>query len=224
MSKGLLPSIHPTRLLTSVSVRTRVVLLALIPVAGFAASGLSYLSGERNVAAAMHTVQQSIAISDASREFKRGVNGIRIVVRDFNSAPTEELVRVFNGMFVLASQNLDAIATHARFARQVTGLQQQMLELQSNFDELVVEQRKLGFDESSGLNAKLRDSGNKIERIINENLDWLAPVVSQRLTIELLKMRHEEAEFRMSQSELSRQLFFVAQRDFGDAFAQVDMD
>ena len=224
MLKGLLPSIHPTRLLTSVSVRTRVVLLALIPVAGFAASGIAYLSGERNVAAAMHTVQQSIAISDATREFKRGINGIRLVVRDFNTAPTEDLIRVFNGMFVLASQNLDTVAAHARFAKPVTGLQQQMLELQANFDELVVDQRKLGFDESSGLNARLRDSGNKVERIINENLDWLTPLVSQRLTIELLKMRHQEAEFRMSQSELSRQLFFAAQRDFGDAFAQVEME
>jgi methyl-accepting chemotaxis protein len=224
MPKGLLTSIHPTRLLTSVSVRTRVVLLALIPVAGFVASGMAYLSGERNVAAAMETVQQAIAISDATRDFKRGINGIRIVVRDFNSAPNDELIRVLNGLFVVTSQNLDAIAAHPGFVQPIVSLQQQMLELQANFNELVVEQRKLGFDERDGLNAQLRTSGNKVERIINGNLGWLAPVVSQRLTIELLKMRHYEADFRLKQSELARQLFFAAQRDFVDAFAQVDMD
>ena len=41
----LLPSIRLNRLFTSISVRTRIVLLALVPVAGFAASGLTYLSG-----------------------------------------------------------------------------------------------------------------------------------------------------------------------------------
>jgi methyl-accepting chemotaxis protein len=82
MPQGLLPSIHPTRLLTSASVRTRVVLLALIPLAGFVASGLAYLSGERNVTTAIQTVPQSIAISDATRELKHGINGIRIIVRD----------------------------------------------------------------------------------------------------------------------------------------------
>jgi len=224
MLKGLFPSIHPTQLLTSVSVRRRVVVLALIPVAGFAASGVAYLAGERNVAAAMQTVQQSVAVSDATREFRRAANGIRIVSRDFNAAPSEELIRVFNGMFVLASQNLDTIATHSRFAQAVTTLQRQMLELRGNFDELVVEQRRLGFDERSGLNARLRDSGIQVERIINENLNWLAPIVSQQLSIELLKMRHQEVEFRMTQSELAHQLFFVAQRDFGAAFAQVDME
>lgn len=224
MLTGLLPSIHPSAMLAHVSVRSRVVLLALIPVVGFAASGISYLSGERNETAAMQTMQQSIAVSDATREFKRGINGMRIVVRDFNAAPSDKLVEVFNEMFVLASQNLDAIATHARFTKAVIGLQQQLLELGGNFDELVVVQRALGFDEDSGLNAQLLTSGNAVERIINDNLAWLAPVVSQQLTIELLKMRHQEAAFRLTQSELAHQLFFVAQRDFGDAFAQVDMD
>jgi hypothetical protein len=57
-------SIRPAAVLTSVSVRTRIILLALIPVVGFAASGLSYLSGERSVAAAMHTTQTPAASSN----------------------------------------------------------------------------------------------------------------------------------------------------------------
>src|SRR3974390_2339737 len=141
MLKGLFPSIPPTQLLASVSVRRRVMVLALVPVAGFAASGVAYLAGERNVAVAIQTVQQSVAVSDATREFRRAAVGIRIVSRDFNAAPSAELSRFFNGMFVLASQTLDTIAAHTRFAQAVTILQQQMLELRANFDELVVEQR-----------------------------------------------------------------------------------
>ena len=47
------------RLLSSISVRSRIVLLALIPVAGFAANGLTYLSGEQAVGSAFRTVQRS---------------------------------------------------------------------------------------------------------------------------------------------------------------------
>src|SRR4029079_10494399 len=97
--QGLLAPLGLSKLLSSASVRTRIILLALIPVAGFAASGMSYLSGERSVAAAMRTTQQSIAIADASREFKRAVNGMRIVVKDFSAAPNDELPRSFIGLY-----------------------------------------------------------------------------------------------------------------------------
>ena len=47
------------RMLTSVSVRTRIVVLAMIPVAGFLANGLTYTSGEGDVGRAFATVTQS---------------------------------------------------------------------------------------------------------------------------------------------------------------------
>ena len=224
MLKGLLPSIHPTKLLTSVSVRTRVVLLALIPVAGFGASGIAYLSGERNVAAAMDTVQQSIAIADASREFKRGVNAMRIIVRDFNQSPSDDAVRLFDVMHGLALHSLNIIASSAndRFTGTIHGLQHDVIQLRENFNALVAEQKVLGYDEDSGLQAELRNSGNAVERIINDNIGRLAAGDGPRLMVALLRMRHQEAEFRLSQSELARQLFFRAKDDFKASVDKVD--
>jgi hypothetical protein len=63
-------------------VRTRVVVLALIPVAGFLAN-----AGEGNVGRAFATVTQSHALVDSSRDFKSAVaveaEGLEAQVRQF---------------------------------------------------------------------------------------------------------------------------------------------
>jgi methyl-accepting chemotaxis protein len=50
-SSGL-RALSPARLIRALSVRTRIVLLALIPVAGFVANGTSFISGDREVSEA----------------------------------------------------------------------------------------------------------------------------------------------------------------------------
>ena len=96
------------------------------------------------------------------------------------------------------------------------------MKLQDSFNELVREQKALGYDENSGLQKKLRESGNAVERIINENVNWLTEFDAQRLMLSLLTMRHQEAEYRLSQSELSHQLFFAAKNQFTSLFDNID--
>ena len=73
--------------LGSFSARTRIVVLALIPVAGFLANGVTYVSGEGNVGRAFATVTQSHALVDSSRDFKSAVaveaEGLEAQVRQF---------------------------------------------------------------------------------------------------------------------------------------------
>lgn len=63
-----LPLNRLARMLASFSVRTRIVVLALIPVAGFVANGLTFTAGE--VGRAFGTLAHSTALADASRDFK----------------------------------------------------------------------------------------------------------------------------------------------------------
>src|ERR1700712_1549980 len=81
-----------TRLLTSFSVRNRIIVLAVIPVVGFLANGLTYVAGEGEVATAFQTVNRSVALADASRDFKSAVSAMRIIVKDFSVRPNDELV------------------------------------------------------------------------------------------------------------------------------------
>ncbi|HVR55782.1 MAG TPA: hypothetical protein VMT72_03020 [Pseudolabrys sp.] len=61
------------RILGSFSVRTPIIVLALIPVAGFLANGVTYVSGEGDVGRADATVTQSHALVDSNRDFKSAV-------------------------------------------------------------------------------------------------------------------------------------------------------
>ena len=215
---------HPTRLLTSMSVRTRIVVLALIPVGGFIANGVTYTSGGHEVGSAFRTVKSSAALADASRDFKSAVTEMRIVVKDFNVAPNENLVMNFKSAHGLALNSLDIVAgaIDAKYTQDIVGLRKDVQEVEDNFDHLVKEQTTLGLDDHSGLRVQLRDTGNAVERIINKNLTWIADNDAQKLMLALLSMRHEEAEYRLSQSELSRQLFFKAFDKFNTTFANID--
>jgi len=220
----LIPFTRPARLLASVSVRTRIIVLALIPVVGFLANGLTYVAGEGDVGTAFETVKRSGGLADASRDFKIAIAAERIAVKDFGLTPSNSLLASFDVAHALALKSLDTIAASLdqRYAENIVGLRNDVIEMRKNFNEMVREQESLGFDESSGLRGSLRDAGNAVERIINENMTWLAEADAGKLMTSLLTMRAYEAEYRLIQSELLRQQFVGAYKKFTHTFDLVD--
>lgn len=212
------------RVLTSFSVRTRIVVLALIPVAGFLANGLTYVSGEGDVGRAFGIVTQSTALADASRDFKGAVAAMRIIVKDFSVAPSNNLVFSFEETHETALKALDSIAGSIDQIRSenIVSMRNDVTALRKNFDDLVREQKTLGFDDNSGLRGNLLVAGNAVERVINENMSWLAKDDATKLMMTLLFMRHHEADYRFDQNEVSRQQFFLEYKKFTDTFAGVD--
>ena len=97
-----------------------------------------------------------------------------------------------------------------------------MAKLKSNFDNLVAVQRTLGFREDDGLRGQLNIAGNKIERIINDNLSWLAENDANKLMMSLMAMRQEEAEYRLNSEEITHQQFVAAYKKFTADFANID--
>ena len=212
------------RMLTSVSVRTRIVVLALIPVAGFLANGLTYTSGEGDVGRAFATVTQSTALADASRDFKSAVAAMRLVVKDFSVSPNNNLVIIFDESHGLALKALDSIsgAIDQTRAGNIVSMRTDVTALRKNFDDLVREQKILGYDDASGLRGNLHTAGNAVERIINENMSWLAKDDATKLMMTLLFMRHYEADYRVDQDEVARQQFERGYKKFTDTFALID--
>ena len=213
-----------TRLLTSISVRARIIVLALIPVVGFLANGFTYLAGEGDVGTAFETVKHSTELADASRYFKSAIAAMRITVKDFNANPSNNQVLGFEQAHALALQGLDTIAASIdrRQAEHIVGLRKDVMALRDAFTELVREQKALGFDENTGLRNNLREAGNAVERIINENMTWLADADAGKLMMALLTMRTYEAEYRLNQSELTKQQFLASYKKITDTFAQID--
>jgi methyl-accepting chemotaxis protein len=213
-----------TGLLTSMSVRARIIALALIPVVGFLANGLTYISGEGDVGTAFETVKSSAALAGASRGFKSAIAALRIIVKDFNANPSENLVVSFQDAHARAMHSLDAIAASIdrQHADNIVSLRKDVMALRETFTELVREQKILGFDENSGLRGELREAGNAVERIINENMTWVAEADASKLMMTLLLMREFEAEYRLNQSDLTKQQFFATYKKFTDTFDLID--
>ena len=220
----LIPFKSLTGLLASISVRTRIIALALIPVIGFLANGLTYISGEGDVGTAFETVKYSAALSGASRDFKSSIAALRIIVKDFTANPSENLVVSFQEAHARAVQSLNAIAASIDrpHAENIDSLRKDVMALRDTFTELVREQKILGFDENTGLRNNLRQAGNAVERIINENMTWVAEADASKLMMTLLLMREFEAEYRLTQSDLTKQQFFVTYKKFTDTFALID--
>ena len=164
------------RLLAGVSVRTRVILLAIIPVVGFLANGLTYFAGENDVANAFATASRSSALADASRDFKTSVSAMRIIVKDFSASPNDNLVVSFEQAHGLALRSLDIVAGSIdnNHADSILNLRKDVMDLRSNFADMVREQKELGFDDTTGLRRNLLDAGRAVERFINETITGMA--------------------------------------------------
>ena len=211
-------------MLASFSVRTRIVLLAFIPVAGFVANGFTYTSGEGDVGRTFDTFTRSAALADASRDFKSAVASMRIVVKDFNVKPGDSLVAGFEYAYAVALRNLDTIeaSVDKGHAESIAGMSRDLNALREAFNNLVREQNTLGFDESSGLRRQLQVAGNAVERIINDNMSGLPETDANKLMVTLLYMRHHEADFRVTESEVARQQFQQAYKTFTDIIRPIN--
>jgi len=68
------------RVITRISVRTRIILLAAIPVGGFLVNGIAFTAGEREVESAFRTADRASDLAELVRalehfEGRRGVLG-----------------------------------------------------------------------------------------------------------------------------------------------------
>jgi methyl-accepting chemotaxis protein len=212
------------RLLAHVSVRARIIALALVPVAGFLANGLTYLSGEHEVGSAFQTVKQSVVLSDASRDFKGAIAAMRITVKDFSATPSDQLIDAFDQAYRVAQSSLAKVAASVDSDRSksIVALRGRVAILKSNFDKLVAVQRAFGFTDTQGLRGRLRTAGNKVERIINESLGWVDWQDANKLMMSLIAMRQAEAEYRVNPEYLIHQSFVGAHKKFITDFANID--
>jgi methyl-accepting chemotaxis protein len=215
---------RPRRLLTSFSVRTRIIVLALVPVLGFVGNGLTYVTNERDVSAAFGTVNRAAALAAASYEFKEAIADMRIVVKDFSVTPNNGLIVTFTTLGSMALKKLDIIeaSTEGVSANEIGMLRRELDQLRVNFKNLAAEQQTLGFSVDEGLRGQLRKAGNEVEYTVNKGMTWLADADRQKLILALFEMRTRETEYRLNGQDMTRAQFFAAYKAFTDAFNNVD--
>jgi methyl-accepting chemotaxis protein len=211
------------RLANALSVRNRVVALALIPVIGFVANTATFRSGENNVSAAFGRFKHSTDIVEASRQFNDAIMSIRLAVKDYSAAPNQDKVDRFNTDYARAFQSLAEIASTigGSQAHTVAQIRTTLENIEVMFENLVEEQETLGNSENAGLRGALHYAGNAIELIINEMREWTTEANAYILKVSLLTMRNREIEYRQQPSELTKVLFFHAKKEFDTAFDEM---
>src|SRR6266700_395201 len=99
--------------IASVSVRTRIIGLALVPVVGFLANGVAFTAGQSGVTDAFGNVGTAAALADASREFKLTLASMQIAAKDYVAQPSDERAKALEAAQTLTISNFDRIAAAA---------------------------------------------------------------------------------------------------------------
>jgi methyl-accepting chemotaxis protein len=204
------------RLITSVSVRTRVIVLAAIPVIGFLLNGIVFMVGQNEVKRAFRAAAQANNALEASREFRASVNAMRARTRDFAASPNKDLIAQFQTAHAAALRTLGVIdhAVSAQERQNISPLKSQVDEISEQFNELVKSQTILGFTESEGVRDRMDRATIAVERIVHDDLSWLNERDAPRLVTSLLKMRRFEADFRLNRTTMIQAGFADEYKNF----------
>jgi methyl-accepting chemotaxis protein len=213
-----------TRLISRLSVRSRIIALGVIPVVGFLANGIAFKVGDTEVGHAFEGVHRNTDVAAASRDLKAGLLMMRAATGDFVTHPSDDQVKYFNDGQDLAMRSLDRIAASIAASKQdaITPLRITVRDLKTSFGSLVTEEKSLGFNEAEGTTADLIEAGNVVERIIQKELTWIADGDAQKLLTTLLIMRRYEIEYRLTRTPATEQHFVDEVKQFNRLFELID--
>jgi methyl-accepting chemotaxis protein len=211
---------------SSVSVRARIIGIALIPVIGFLANGISFTTGQSDVTNAFDNVEAASVLSDASREFKIGLATMQLAAFDFVANPSGEFVKNFDAGQNAAARNLDEIVSTVGAVDEDSAnwVRQKLGELKLIFGYLTDEQAELGFTDEDGTRKRLNDAAAEIEQAINAGMTWMSEADRERLLLSLLTLRRHEAQYRLTRSRTTWDMFFREFRDFEARLRQLPVE
>jgi methyl-accepting chemotaxis protein len=197
------------------SVRARIVVIALVPVFGLLLSGLVYHSGESDVADAFASARRAAAVSEASSELKGATALMMVTAPEFVARPSQQLAETFKNAQILAAARLGTIQWLGnRRAEEVELLQTSLAEVSKNFDALVAEQNNLGYTMMDGIRGRMQQAAETVEAIINQDLSRVSDNDAKRLLASLHQMLRYVAEFRLGEQLYTQHLLVAEHQTF----------
>ncbi|HMG79996.1 MAG TPA: HAMP domain-containing methyl-accepting chemotaxis protein [Xanthobacteraceae bacterium] len=209
---------------SKLSVRARIIVLGVIPVIGFLANGIAFMAGDVEVGRAFDSVHRDTRVADASRDLKTGLLIMRAATTQYVARPSDKEVADFTDGQQLAMKSLDRIAAVLGASAQdvVTPMRITVRDLKTSFESLVNEQKSLGYDDGQGITAELTAASSAVERIIHQDLSWVADGDARKMLMSLLTMRRDELAYRLTRSRASEKHFLDEVRTFNALFESVD--
>jgi methyl-accepting chemotaxis protein len=209
----------PDRLAVSwarLSVRARIIVIALIPIFGFLFNAVSYRAGDSEVARAFASARRGAAVAEAGGELKGAISIMQISAPEFVARPTQQLAQTFDAALRLAALRLDAIAQSlgSEEADEVEMLRASLARTASRFSTLVGEQQRLGYTRDAGIRGKMQQASAAVESIINQDMATVSDGDAKRLLASLHLMLRYEAEFRFGEQAFTQHLLVAEHHTF----------
>jgi methyl-accepting chemotaxis protein len=202
----------------TLSVRARIAVLALIPVVGFAANGLNFMSSEHAVERAFDSVRRAATLAEASRDFKGALATMQTSARDMATRPARELIKDFEDAYDIALDGLDrAVAAQPSERASIDTLRVDVAALQGKFVDLQKLQESFGLAETEGIRGRMVAGMAGVEREINSGLQEFSDADAKRLLFSLVVMRRLEADYRLNHYQYLQQMFDAELQKFGEA-------
>ena len=197
-------SIH--RLITRISVRTRIIVLAVIPVIGFLVNGIAFTVGESEVEQRIPDRRARIRSRRRQPRIQRRAVRDAHATRDFAARPSQDLIQTFEAAHATAVRTLGRHRDRGRRSRRgktLVPLKAQLDEDRRRSSPSSRTTRKFSASPNPKASRnRMTKAATAVERIIHEDMSWLSEADAQKLLISLLTMRRYETEYRLTRSTL----------------------
>jgi len=181
----------------ALSVRSRIIAIAAIPVAGFVINGSAFHLGETEMETALASDQVAVSMAEASGELKSTIASIQSSARSFAVQPRAEMAAQLDANLKQAHVQLQKIRElDSGGGKQGEPVLRILDRLKFNVGELVKEAGVLG-DDSWGVLKQLADAPAAIEQRIAA-LKQKAGFDSAAIGTSLLILSQKEAGYRAS--------------------------
>jgi len=198
-----------SRFMPSLSVRARIIILAVTPLIGFTVIGFSFVSGERAVEHAFESMKTASSVAEASRDLRSNINSLRAAAKEFSAGGGQDKIGDFEERYIRAQIGIKLIEQSKEIAdqKQLGVLNSRLADMKEKFDALEKAQQKIGLSPSQGLQKKIRTTSTSIEQVVNQGIPWLAEDDQRRLMMPLATMLRHETDYRYTLNSLPSSQF-----------------
>ncbi len=106
---------------------------------------------------------------------------------EFASKPSKTLVGEFGGAYEHASKNLATVEEllDPEQAKDLPMLKGELAHLKDTFSLLDQRQEVLGYSQDDGINGRMHKAGTAVERVLNDDLQWMTDKARKDLFLSL---------------------------------------
>ncbi len=199
----------------ALSIRLRIALLALVPIAGVLAAGVASWYGQRSAAQAFESYDGFANLAQDAQKVRAGVRDLRFYAIDFSERYQGEAPMQFNtarAEAIMALRAARAKPEAAALAADIDQSLKQLADAAQAFELMKATIETLGMDDKSGLNGRMTESVQQLEvlaRRVAQNFDDGAGILEQ-----VLQMRRHEKDFMLRGAQEDLESFRQARTKF----------